>query len=299
MKRDPQTIHKTMAAIKGKNTGLELSLRKELTRRGIHYQINSKRAFGHPDILFQKEKVAVFCDSEFWHGYNFDEASAIFHSNRPFWVEKIKRNIARDKLVNQTLAEEGYKVLRFWGKELEGDILSCADKVEEALNYRRQVLEKCQAITVKTTLAYIEKDGCYLMIFRNKKKNDENKGKWIGVGGHLEGKESYIHAFKREIKEETGLDVKEYSYFGKVDFINQDHPGERMFLFKVTSFSGELIPCNEGELAWIEKEKLNELPMWEGDKRFLPLLDQERKKPFHMAVKYDKEGNLEDFIPYF
>ena len=299
MRRDPEIIHKTMSRIRGKDTGIELALRKELTARGYRYFVNSKKAFGHPDIQLQKEMVAVFCDSEFWHGYHFDENAVDFHEHQDYWVNKIKRNMARDDEVNQTLTKKGYKVIRFWGKEIEKDLEGCVNVVIEAVEKRRAILARCEGITNKTTLAYIERDDCYLLLYRNKKKQDENQGKWIGIGGHLEEGETHLQAFRREILEETGLSVDKYHYYGRIDFVNMDHPGERMYLFKVTSFHGEMLPCNEGELAWIKKTDMGSLPMWEGDRRFLPLLDEAPQKAFHMLVKYDENGDLEDFIPDF
>ncbi len=123
----------------------------------------------------------------------------------------------------------------------------------------------------KTVLAYIKKDNQFLMLYRNKKKKDINKGKWIGIGGHLEEGESKEQALIREIKEETGLDVLHYIYRGELLFINNDFE-EVMYLYLVDEVKGEIIDCDEGELAWIKKEDLMSLNMWEGDYKFLPLL---------------------------
>ena len=122
-----------------------------------------------------------------------------------------------------------------------------------------------------TTLCYLERDGKYLMLFRNKKKVDINKGKWIGIGGHLEKDESKEQALVREIKEETGLDVLHYVYRGELLFVNNDFQ-EIMYLYLVDEVSGDLIECDEGELAWIKEDDLMSLNMWEGDYKFLPLL---------------------------
>ena len=123
----------------------------------------------------------------------------------------------------------------------------------------------------KTVLAYIKKDGQFLMLYRNKKKQDINKGKWIGIGGHLEQGESKEQALVREIKEETGLDVLHYIYRGELLFVNNDFE-EVMYLYLVDEVSGNLIECDEGELAWIKEDDLMSLNMWEGDYKFLPLL---------------------------
>ena len=123
----------------------------------------------------------------------------------------------------------------------------------------------------KTVLAYIKKDGCFFMLFRNKKNHDINKGKWIGIGGHIEEGETKEQALIREIKEETGLDVTHYDYRGELLFVNNDFE-EVMYLYLVDEVSGEITDCDEGELTWIKEEDLMKLNMWEGDYKFLPLL---------------------------
>ena len=126
--------------------------------------------------------------------------------------------------------------------------------------------------TDKTTLGYIKNNkNQYLMLFRNKKDNDINQGKWVGVGGHLEKDETKDQCIIREIKEETGLDVKHLNNRGELLFISDDYV-EIMYLYLIDDFEGELIECNEGELKWIDKDNLLSLNMWEGDKVFLPLL---------------------------
>ena len=123
-----------------------------------------------------------------------------------------------------------------------------------------------------TTLGYIKNNkNEYLMLFRNKKENDINQGKWVGVGGHLENNETIYQCMIREVKEETGLDVINLTYRGELLFLSDGYE-EVMYLFLIDEFKGELIPCNEGELRWIKEEELLSLNMWEGDKIFLPLL---------------------------
>lgn len=124
-----------------------------------------------------------------------------------------------------------------------------------------------------TTLCYIEKDGCYLMMYRVKKKVDVNKGKWIGVGGHCEEGESPDECVVREAREETGLTLHNTRARGLVTFVTDKWEMEYMHLFTADQFEGKLVEdCNEGELAWIAKEKIPTLPLWEGDKIFLELL---------------------------
>ena len=128
------------------------------------------------------------------------------------------------------------------------------------------------------TLCYIEKDGCYLMLHRVKKKDDANRGKWIGFGGQFEEGESPEECVCREVLEETGLTLTSYRYRGIVTFVSDVYPCEYMHLFTADGWTGEETVCDEGELAWMRKKDFAALPMWEGDRIFLELL--ERGEPF-------------------
>ena len=139
----------------------------------------------------------------------------------------------------------------------------------------------------QTTLCYIEKDGAYLMLHRIKKEQDENRDKWIGVGGKFEDKESPEDCVLREVKEETGLTLTEYQYRGIVTFVSDIWPCEYMHLFSATGFQGQIRECDEGVLEWLPKEKLYGLPMWAGDRIFLELLD--KGAPF-FSLKLVYEG---------
>lgn len=124
-----------------------------------------------------------------------------------------------------------------------------------------------------TTLCYIENDGKYLMLYRNKKENDVNEGKWIGIGGHFEEGESPDECLLREVYEETGLTLTSYQFRGMITFCADGWPVEYMCLYTADGFEGELSGnCSEGELRWIKKEKILDLNLWEGDKVFLKRL---------------------------
>ena len=129
----PEQRRKNMQAIKNRDSEIELLLRKELWHRGLRYQKNSKKVFGHPDIVFLGKKVAVFVDSEFWHGYDWETRKHDFKSHQEFWIPKIERNMQRDIEVNTTLQSEGWTVLRFWGKEIKNNLNGCADSIERAV----------------------------------------------------------------------------------------------------------------------------------------------------------------------
>lgn len=122
---------KNMQAVKNKDSQIEILLRKELWRRGLRYQKNSKKVFGKPDIVFLGKQIAVFCDSEFWHGYDWENKQKEIKSRREFWIPKIERNIQRDVEVTRLLESEGWTVLRFWGNDIKKDLNKCADKIEE------------------------------------------------------------------------------------------------------------------------------------------------------------------------
>lgn len=132
----PEQRRKNMQAVKSKGSEIEKMLCKELWARGIRYRKNVKSIIGKPDIAFKGKKVAVFCDSEFWHGYDWEHKSQEIKTRRDFWIPKIERNMQRDREVNAALEADGWKVIRFWGHELKKDIEACADIVVNALKER-------------------------------------------------------------------------------------------------------------------------------------------------------------------
>ncbi|MBO4736980.1 MAG: very short patch repair endonuclease [Bacilli bacterium] len=136
MKRDEATVSYTMSRIRGKDTSIEVKLRKALYEKGCRYRCNSKYIFGHPDISFKSVKVVVFCDSEFWHGKDFEENEKKIQSNRDYWIPKIKRNIERDKEVNEKLTQEGYLIFRYWGGEIQKNLDKCVTEILEGLSSR-------------------------------------------------------------------------------------------------------------------------------------------------------------------
>lgn len=140
-----------------------------------------------------------------------------------------------------------------------------------------------------TTLCYIEKNGCYLMMHRISKKNDVNKDKWIGVGGHFQTNESPEECLLREVREETGLTLTNYRFRGIVTFIcDKIDAAEYMHLFTADRFEGELTDCDEGTLEWVSKPEIYNLNLWKGDLIFHRLLDEDA--PF-FSLKLRYQGN--------
>ena len=140
-----------------------------------------------------------------------------------------------------------------------------------------------------TTLCYLEKDGCYLMMHRIKKKHDINHDKWVGVGGHFEKDESPEECLFREVREETNLVLDAYKLRGIITFMSDKCQTEYMFLYTSSSFHGKIGQCDEGVLAWVKKEMVYALPLWEGDRIFFRLLEK-TEDVFSLKLRY--EGNV-------
>lgn len=123
-----------MQAVKSKGSKIESLLAKSMWAKGLRYRKNDKSVFGKPDFTFKKYKVAVFCDSEFWHGKDWEIKKFEHKSNIKFWHQKIERNIQRDKEVNEELLKSGWQVIRFWGKEIEKELVNCMIKIEDKID---------------------------------------------------------------------------------------------------------------------------------------------------------------------
>jgi DNA mismatch endonuclease (patch repair protein) len=134
--KTPERISYNMRRVKCKDSVIELALRKELWQRGLRYRKNDKSVLGKPDIVFKGKKIAVFCDSEFWHGYDWNNRKREIKSNRDFWIHKIEQNMKRDAVVTAGLQSEGWAVLRFWGKEIKKNAAACADVIEKTVRGR-------------------------------------------------------------------------------------------------------------------------------------------------------------------
>ena len=146
-----------------------------------------------------------------------------------------------------------------------------------------------------TTLCYIEKDESYLMLHRVKKEKDINKDKWIGVGGHFEEGESPEECLLREVREETGLELTSFRLRGIVTFTTDIYPTEYMFLYTADAYEGEITECNEGNLEWVKKREVYQLPVWEGDKVFFRLLEEEIPV-FSLKLRYEGDNLVETVL---
>ena len=127
----------------------------------------------------------------------------------------------------------------------------------------------------QTTLCYIQRPGQYLMLHRTAKEQDENRDKWIGIGGKFEEGESPEECLLREAREETGLTLTRWRYRGIITFVSDQWPPEQMHLFTADQYTGQMTACAEGELAWVDQSRVPSLPLWQGDKLFFRLLEQD------------------------
>lgn len=134
----PEQRRKNMQAIKSKDTTIELALRKALWGKGIRYRKNCKTLIGKPDIAITKYKIAVFCDSEYWHGFDWENRNQKIKSNREYWIPKIERNMARDQEVNAALEQEGWTVIRFWERQIRKELDRCVDEILTAIKEKQE-----------------------------------------------------------------------------------------------------------------------------------------------------------------
>jgi len=184
--------------------------------------------------------------------------------------------------------ENGNKIIRANVFKLNDDSFDA----KAIINDNEVIFNNLKEIDMKrimthTVLIYIDDGDSYLMLLRNKRKEDLNKNKWIGLGGHIEYGESPSEALIREVKEESGLSLYEYRLRGIIYF-NYDNYTEVMHLYDSDSFGGELSECDEGTLKWVKKSEILDLELWEGDKSFLPLLI-DNEPYFEMDLVYEND----------
>lgn len=139
MNKTKEQISYNMKKVKNKDSKIEVQLRKALWSRGLRYQKNVTKIYGKPDIVFKGKKVAIFCDSEFWHGHDWENRKNDFKSNQEFWIPKIERNMQRDREVTDKLTSEGWIVLRYWGKDILSRTEEIADEIKKVLIERKLI----------------------------------------------------------------------------------------------------------------------------------------------------------------
>lgn len=137
----PEQRKKNMRAIRSKDTTIELALRKALWQRGIRYRKNYRGLIGKPDIVITKYRIAVFCDSDFWHGYDWENRKERIKSNQDYWIPKIERNMKRDREVTEALVEQGWIVLRFWEHTIRKELEECVNDIQEAVDARKELFK--------------------------------------------------------------------------------------------------------------------------------------------------------------
>ena len=128
-----------MSRIKGKNTSIEKILSKALWHRGLRFRKNSSSIYGHPDISIKKYRIAIFCDGDFWHGYDWENRRDSIKSNREYWIAKIERNIAKDEEVNHILTAMGYRVIRIWEHEIRNDLDDTVSMIIRTIDEQKEV----------------------------------------------------------------------------------------------------------------------------------------------------------------
>lgn len=143
-KLTPAQRRKNMQHVRSKDSQIELKLRRALWHAGFRYRKNVREVFGCPDVVFLRLKIAVFCDSEFWHGFDWENRKHDFKSRQDFWIPKIERNIARDREVNEHLQAEGWLVLRFFGRQIQRNLDECVRAVAQAVARRKSEVSTCR-----------------------------------------------------------------------------------------------------------------------------------------------------------
>jgi DNA mismatch endonuclease Vsr len=127
---------KNMRAVRSTGSKIETTLAKALWAKGYRYRKNNRSVFGKPDLTFKTLKIAVFVDSEFWHGKDWQKRKHDHKTNKEFWHQKIERNIKRDREVNSALKQRGWTILRFWGKEIQKNLPHCVQQIEDAIKLK-------------------------------------------------------------------------------------------------------------------------------------------------------------------
>ena len=244
-----EQISYNMSRVHNRDTALENIFRNELVNRGfVTFTCNDKSVYGKPDFVFMAKKIAIFCDSEFWHGYDWESAKKEIKSNHDFWIPKIEKNIERDIVVNERLSAEGWMVLRFWGKEIKRDVAGCVNEVEAAL--RRPLHKPLRTIDLCAGIGGIrrgfERTGGFVNVL------SAEKDKWACLTyEHLYG-ENPLNDLTDEVFKQTvenipydvllaGFPCQTFSRTGLEEGFNDEEKGQ--IFFHIAEIIRRTRPC--------------------------------------------------------
>lgn len=263
---------RNMRAIKSKNTKIEVILGKALWSKGYRYRKNNKRIFGKPDFTFAKYKIAVFCDSEFFHGKDWDIAKERIKTNREFWHKKIQSNIERDKLVNSTLKNEGWTVIRFWGEEIKKHLDDCVDLIESEIMKRKRIKysEIRRNLKLDSRKPKIEEELAFLTHYL---QNKENGSKMYFEKEALDYINETVLVNDPEFQYELPIDydvpfpppknskfkfIDLFAGIGGFRMAFQNHKGKCVFTSEWNKFSQKTYEANYGEIPFGDITKISE-----------------------------------------
>jgi len=230
-KLTPEQRKKNMQAVKNKGSEIERILQERLAAKNYSFSINDTSVFGKPDIVFHDKKIAVFCDSEFWHGWNWEVKKNEIKSNQDFWISKIERNIERDREVNEYLKKEKWTVLRFWGKEIKKNTESCVLKIENEIKGKKMksgTKEKKEGMIKKAASAGIPYSLISEKINLNNKTDQEAREKMATIGHFLQVREDsaayYYEKKAQKFITEFGIDIENKKIMWDIPFPPQKKP---------------------------------------------------------------------------
>ena len=286
-KLTPEQRKKNMQAVKNKGSEIERILQEELTAKNYSFSINDTSVFGKPDIVFHDKKIAVFCDSEFWHGWNWEVKKSEIKSNQEFWISKIERNMERDREVNEYLKKERWTVLRFWGKEIKKNTELCILKIENEIKGKKmksETKEKKEVAIKKIDSSKIPYSLISEKINLNNNTDQEKREKMATISHYLQVKETgaayYYEKKAQKFITDFGLDIenKEINWDipfppqknSKFEFIDlfagiggfriafQNLGGKCVFSSEWDKYSQQTYEKNFGEVPFGDITKINE-----------------------------------------
>ena len=262
-----------MSRIRGKDSVIEVTLRKELWRRNMRYRKNVRKVRGTPDIAFIGLKIAVFVDGEFWHGYDWETRKAALKTNREYWVAKIERNMERDREVNEALEADGWTVIRVWGSEITHDVEGVADRIE--LVYQERRAEKASKAggtkAVDVVAALIVRDSAVLATQRG---YGSWEGWWEFPGGKVEAGETSEEALAREIREELDAEIEVGDYLCTAEYDYPEfHLSMKCYVCRLIDSEFQLLEHHTAR--WLTADTIDEVKWLPADVQVIERLKRE------------------------